>query len=221
MNLEGKTINFLGDSITEGCGVENMNNRFDNVLKNMCSLKKVNNYGVGGTRIAPRKVPSEKARYDLDFALRSKEMDRDCDVVVVFGGVNDYLHGDAPFGTLDSEDKSTFCGSVRNLCVTLSALFPSSVIVFFTPAHALGDGGYSTCDIKPQIREEHVLLDFCNAIREIAMEHGFPVFSLMDELGLDPNNREDREKYTVDGLHFNDLGHIRIAETMKRCIETI
>ena len=34
MDLKGKTINFLGDSITEGCGVSDVEaNRYDNVIK--------------------------------------------------------------------------------------------------------------------------------------------------------------------------------------------
>ena len=50
MDLKGKTINFLGDSITEGCGVTDIEaNRYDNVIKRNCQLKKVNNYGIGGT----------------------------------------------------------------------------------------------------------------------------------------------------------------------------
>ena len=36
MDLKGKTINFLGDSITEGCGVTDIEaNRYDNVIKKM------------------------------------------------------------------------------------------------------------------------------------------------------------------------------------------
>ena len=66
MELKGKTINFLGDSITEGAGVSDIqNNRYDNRLKAMLELKKLNNYGIGGTRIAHQSVPSEEPRYDL------------------------------------------------------------------------------------------------------------------------------------------------------------
>ena len=40
MTLEGKIIDFLGDSITEGVGVvDRENNRYDNVLKKTCNLK--------------------------------------------------------------------------------------------------------------------------------------------------------------------------------------
>lgn len=39
-------------------------------------------------------------------------MDRNCDIVVVYGGVNDYAHGDAPIGTPEDTTPSTFYGAV-------------------------------------------------------------------------------------------------------------
>ena len=83
MDLKGKTINFLGDSITEGCGVTDIEaNRYDNVIKRKCQLKKVNNYGIGGTRIAYQRHPSQKARYDQDFCARSYDMDKSADIII-------------------------------------------------------------------------------------------------------------------------------------------
>lgn len=61
MNLNGKTIDFLGDSITEGVGVEDLNNRYDNRLKAMLNLKEAYNYGVSGTRLAHQKKSERKA----------------------------------------------------------------------------------------------------------------------------------------------------------------
>ena len=53
MNTQGLIFNFLGGSIAEGHSVAGIaHNRFDNVLKAMCGLKEVRNYGNGGTRIA-------------------------------------------------------------------------------------------------------------------------------------------------------------------------
>ena len=221
MILKDKTINFLGDSITEGCGVTDEKNRYDRVLERICSLRKANNYGVGGTRIAPRKVPSENPRFDEDFAMRSALMERNVDIVVVFGGVNDYLHGDAPMGHIGDKGRDTFYGSIDHLSSTIRSLFPRSTLVFFTPAHTTGDGGFSTCSIKPVGREEHILKEYSDAIGEVAPSYGFHVFDMMEELCIDPNNEEEGAKYTVDGLHFNDEGHIRLAETMKRCLESI
>ena len=116
MKLEGLTVNFLGDSITEGTGVINIpENRYDNRLKKMYNLKATNNYGIGGTRLAHQEKPSEKARYDLCFCGRAYNMDPSADLIVVYGGVNDYIHGDAYFGKMDDRTPETFCGAVCHL----------------------------------------------------------------------------------------------------------
>ena len=135
MKLKGKIVDFLGDSITEGVGVADVeNNRYDNMLKKLCDLKAVYNYGIGGTRLAHQRVPSEKPRYDLCFCGRAYDLNRDADIIVVYGGVNDYLRGDAPFGQVGDKTPATFCGSVRFLMEFLKAEYPGKTVVFLTPA---------------------------------------------------------------------------------------
>ena len=52
MDIYGKKFVFLGDSITEGCGVADKANIFTNRLASEYHLEKALNYGIGGTRIA-------------------------------------------------------------------------------------------------------------------------------------------------------------------------
>ena len=56
MELKGKIINFLGDSITEGVGVEKTENIFHQIIKEKYGLKEAENYGISGTRIAKQKI---------------------------------------------------------------------------------------------------------------------------------------------------------------------
>ena len=56
MDIKGKIIDFLGDSITEGVGVTDMNNRYDQVMLRTCRLKAVYNYGVSGSRFAHQEI---------------------------------------------------------------------------------------------------------------------------------------------------------------------
>ncbi|MDD7254466.1 SGNH/GDSL hydrolase family protein [Bullifex porci] len=222
MKLTNKIVSFLGDSITEGVGVSNIElYRFDNLIKQRCGCKRVNNYGISGTRIAHKTQPTEKARHDMNFCGRCFDMDKESDVIIVFGGVNDYLHGDAPLGKLGDKGRDTFCGSVDYLTRTIREEYPNATLVFFTPAHCYCDDGYS--QIKPEglIREEHLLSKFREAIIKIAPNNGFYVFDMAKELEIDPKLPEDKEKYTVDGLHFNDVGNSVIADVMIKCIETI
>ena len=97
MNVKGFHVNFLGDSITYGVGVSDIPNcRYDNRIANMLGLSRVSNHSINGSRLAHQTVPSAKPWYDLCFCGRAYDMDTTADMVIVYGGVNDYIHGDAP-----------------------------------------------------------------------------------------------------------------------------
>ncbi len=215
MDLKGKTVSFLGDSITEGACVSDIkNNRYDNVVMRELGLGKVNNYGISGTRISHQFTPSEKARHDLNFCGRCFDMDPTSDLIVVFGGTNDYGHGDAPLGNIDDQDRKTFCGSVNYLIGKIRELYPSAVLVMMTPAHRVGDSlapeeKKVKCGITGQ-----PLKDYVDAEVAICRKNNVPVLNMYEELGIDPNRQDDCEKYTGDGLHFNDAGHNVIGKLL-------
>ena len=56
MELKGKKIAFLGDSITEGCGTSAREHIYWNVIGRRTGAE-VFGYGIGGTRIAPQRIP--------------------------------------------------------------------------------------------------------------------------------------------------------------------
>ena len=217
MKLEGLTVNFLGDSITEGSGVSNApENRYDNRLKKAYNLKAINNYGIGGTRLAHQEKPSEKPRYDLCFCGRAFNMDPSADLVVVYGGVNDYIHGDAHFGTMEDRTPATFCGAVYFLMETLKSLYPGRTVVFMTPAHC-HFRGVSDKEVSPRPVKKpdaQPLIEYVKVIKERGRELGVPVLDLFEKLCIDPNNEEDKARYTEDGLHFNDDGHGILARVL-------
>ena len=220
MELKGKIIDFLGDSITEGHSVEDIpNNRYDNVLKRLCGLKEVYNYGIGGTRIAHQIKPSEKARWDLNFCGRAYDLYPEADIIVVYGGVNDYYHGDAPFGEVGDKTRETFCGCVDFLLGFLHETYPKAEIVFMTPAHCLNDAEPSASLNKTV--PGYPLIKYIRAIEAIAAIHNVPVLNLYEKLPIDPNDPADCRMYTAEGLHFNDAGHRIIAETLKKFLEEL
>lgn len=221
MELTGKRIAFLGDSITEGTGVtDRENNRYDNRLKASLGLAEVYNRGIGGTRLAHKSVPSEKPRYDLCFCGRVYDLPCEADVVVVFGGTNDYGHGDAPFGTRENETPATYMGGVRFLMKYLTAEFAGKPIVFMTPARRYGDEGISRK--HPMNGTGHVLLDYVDAIIDIAEDYeNVHVIDLYRNLGIDPNQEADLKAYAPDGLHFNDAGHARIAALLEELLRSL
>ncbi len=222
MNLEGKVISFLGDSNTAGRNVADIeNNRFDNVILKRCKLKRVNNYGISGTRIAYQRVPSPKARHDGDFCIRAWDLDPESDIIVVMGGSNDYGTGDAPLGNPGDSTRATFCGAVEYLCKLLKDLYPDATVVFLTPPHCKDDGVPSRNPLKENCPESHVLSDYVDMILEIVPKYGFPVFDLYRKLGIDFNNPEQCRKYSFDGLHFNDAGNIVLANAIIEFLEKL
>ena len=225
MNIKGYKINFLGDSITEGTGVtDRANCRYDNRLAVMCGIATVNNYGIGGTRLAHQTMPSEKPRYDLCFCGRAYDMDTTADMVIVYGGVNDYIHGDAPFGKLGDTLPTTYCGGVYFLMNYLREVYADKPIVFLTPARTFlrktVDDRFPSNHAKKVVPGEP-LVAYADAIIETAKQFNIPVLDLYRDLGIDPHDPAQFEAFTVDGLHFNDAGHGVIAEKLKNFIEAL
>lgn len=218
MELKGRKIVFLGDSITEGVGVENQDNLYWKLLARRTGAE-CYGYGIGGTRIAPQRTPSAEPRWDLDFISRVDEMRPDADVVVVFGGTNDFGHGDAPFGALKDRTADTFCGAVHVLMEKLINRYPAAEIVFMTPLHRTSE------DVGPY-NEFGLLLNcnlegYANAISAIAGFYGLPVLDLMRTSGMQPRVPVVMERYMPDGLHPNDAGHERIAQKLTSFLSTL
>ena len=224
MDLQNKIIDFLGDSITEGVGVaDRENNRYDNVLKRECHLKAVYNYGIGGTRLAHQSTPSEKPRHDLCFCGRAYDLNRSAEIIVVYGGINDFIHGDAPIGKMGDKTPATFCGAVYFLMNLLRTLYPEKTVVFMTPARC-NFGGISSLypSNHPKKRDDALpAIAYGNIIKETAKQFEIPVLDLYNELGIDPNDEADRLAFTADGLHFNDAGHYVLAKKLKEFLEAL
>ncbi len=220
MILKDKIVSFLGDSITEGHGVADIdNNRYDNILKRRLGIKEVFNYGIGGTRLAHQSIPSEKPRYDLCFCGRAYLINPNSDIIIVFGGTNDYGHGDAPFGMMEDNTPITFCGAVEFLMTFLKSEYPKAQIIFMTPIKREGDELPSNREIKKA--DAKPLKAYVEVIKEKAKNHNIPVLDLYNEFKVNPNNEDDKIKYVPDGLHPNDEGQKLLADCIMKCLEKI
>ena len=218
MELNGKKLNFLGDSITEGAGAGSPENRYvDRVAAKSGAICR--NYGISGTRIAKQQKPSDEPRFDLDFCMRALEMDDDADVVLVFGGTNDYGHGDAPIGTMADRTNDTFYGALHTLYRTLIEKYPAAKIVVLTPLHRLieDDPWGDPRKEKPSL----VLKEYVDIIRQVAEYYALPVLDLYATSGFQPNVPVLYERYTVDGLHPNAAGHDMLAEQIVKFLQRL
>lgn len=203
MELRGKKINFLGDSITEGVGASQYANCYVEVLTHMAGLAAGRNYGIGGTRFAKQEIPSEDPRFDLDFGSRVEEMDPDADLVVVFGGTNDYGHGDAALGTFSDRTPDTFYGACHALMRSLIEKYLGKPLVILTPLHRLDEDGDSS---------KQPLADYVQAEKEVAAYYGLPVLDLYTCSGMQPAVPAVQAYLMPDGLHPSDAGHALLAE---------
>ncbi len=217
MDLAGKKIAFLGDSITEGCGTSSIEHTFWNVLGQKTGAQ-VFGYGIGGTRIAPQRVPSDP-RADQDFISRVDGMIPDADVVVVFGGTNDFGHGDAPFGTRGDQTSETFCGALHVLFTKLYERYPAAQLVVMTPTHRLSETDSVMNEFG--VRRSGNLRAYVQAIRDAAEDFAVPVLDLFRVSGIQPSVPALREAYMPDGLHPNDAGHAKIADKLIGFLQTL
>ncbi len=216
MELKGTKINFLGDSITEGAGTSSHDKMYTMVIEReygaICQ-----NYGIGGTRIARQTTPTEE-KWDRDFISRVPEMDNDADIVVVFGGTNDFGHGDAPLGTMSDRTPYTFYGALHCLYTALTEKYSGVPIVVLTPLHRITED-IPTGDNKPA--PVATLKEYVNIIREVAEYYSLPVLDLFKESGLQPKIPIIQQKYVPDGLHPNDAGNAILAHKIARFLEML
>ena len=212
MKLQGLKINFLCDSITEGHGCSAVEKRFSNMIAAEYGAV-TRCYGIGGTRLARQTKPSENPRHDLDFPSRVKEMEPDADVVVVFGGTNDFGHGNAPFGTPADRTADTFCGALHELYTSLLTKFPKAQFVIITPLHRATES-------IPNMHGR-VLRDYVDEIRAAAEYYSLPVLDLWAEYGVQPSVPVMKDMYMPDGLHPNDAGHVILTNKIAKFIENL
>lgn len=216
MNINGKIVAVLGDSITEGVGVSSVEKRYTDVFARITNST-VYNYGISGTRVARQTTPDDNPRFDLDFIGRVDEMVPNADLVVVFGGTNDFGHGDARFGVFEDRDEYSFYGALHILLTKIIKKYPCSRIVFMTPLHRLSEMG----DINERGLKRHLLKDYVMAIKEVCEYYSIPVLDLYSESGLQPSVEIIKELYMPDGLHPSDKGAARIAEMLASFVQRL
>ena len=215
MDLRGKKIVFLGDSITQGAGAT----KKENVYLEVCAKKlgaKAVNFGVGGTRIAPQITPSAEAFCDEYFLLRAKKMDKDADLVVVFGGTNDFGHGDAPFGRIGDKDPATFCGAYDALIEYLMATYGKEKLIIVYPLRRRNETATNGDGSKAEGSKP--LAEYYNAEKAIVEKYGLKSVDFFFFFYLNPNTPDGNENF-ADGLHPNDIGHRLLGEKLAEAIK--
>lgn len=210
MDLSNKKVHFLGDSITYGSCVTEKT-CFVGLFQTAYPNAEITNYGIGGTRIARQLSPSEYPEWDYNFIERAKDMSENAEVIVVFGGTNDFGHGDAPLGDFSSRDDTTFYGALYTLYTNLLLKYPYAKILVLTPLHR-----------AMEINERGISLStYVQAIKEMAAYFAFPVLDLYQTSGMNPNVANVQQTLMPDGLHPNEAGHKRLFELINAYIKNL
>ncbi len=204
-------INFLGDSITEGaCATSEATNYVSLVGKYLnCE---VHNYGISGTRFARQRTPSIEPRYDLDFCSRVDLIDKNADLTFVFGGTNDFGHGDAEIGNLDDDTPETYCGAINYIINRLLKNFNHEQICFIIPLRRFDEDnprgeGFKKKDYLP-------LKGYIDLLIEILNKRQINYLDLRDRFGSPINN-----PLLADGLHPCDAGYEILAQEIVKYIK--
>lgn len=193
-------ISCLGDSITEGMGVYDPYNLWVNVLARDEIVSYIQNLGISGTTVA---VPPTEGYDPWAYVNRYQEIDPDTDLIIVFGGTNDYGH-DVPLGSIEDDIPETFHGALNILASGLAQDYPDAQILFLTPLQRDDDllGSPTT---TPYNYAGVTMEDYCGAIKAVCEKNGIEVLDLYNLEGIrltDPTFDE----FFDDGLHPNDAG---------------
>lgn len=193
---------FIGDSITEGVGASSPETCYVSKVGQILGCT-VLNYGISATRIARQTAISAKHVADMDFNLRLDMLDLTADRVFVFGGTNDYGHGDAKIGKVNDTDCYTFHGAVNTLLSTLVSRFGKEKIVVVLPLKR------SEMDEKKNPTTGKKLDDYVEILKYYVDLYGLKYIDLFTAL---PKPPEGESEFFADGLHPNDKGSLFIAE---------
>lgn len=207
-------INFLGDSITQGAGAEGHENMYTYLTAKHFNAEECN-YGVGGTRIA-KQVKRTLNPDDDVFMCRAVKLPTDADFTFVFGGTNDYGHGDAKLGTFEDRDNYTFYGAMHELVAYMVATFPKEKLCFILPIprfdqdNPYGDGSKDVpmAPMSAYIQAEKEVLDYYGVeYLDLTDKYHVPTAPAYDDL-------------FGDGLHPNPKGHKLLADCLIEYLES-
>lgn len=194
--LSGKIINFLGDSITEGMLTGHsdiMERPYPSVVASLLNCT-CNNYGKSGSSL----VDSSAAYSYESFIDRMTTMNKQADMNVVMGGINDFSHSQILLGNKSDSGTSTIYGALNTIAEYLIENFPNAINVFCSPTRIIS-----------QNNGRYAMEELVYAVKSVAKKYGFVFIDTYHCLPMwMPQNSKLVERYGVNGVnttHPNQL----------------
>lgn len=218
---KGKKVAFLGDSITQYA-------EYVNAYASLTGCEALN-YGISATHMASRNNSDTNA-----FDKRYNKMPSRVDMVVVFGGTNDFGHTNtAEFGEFSDGPKVgkySFYAGLHRLFKGLQNRYSNIPVVIMLPLHHgteidcpeyVINGTTITEGTNPTTGK--TFREYVNAIREVAAYYSFIVLDAYSYSNLSPMTEigSGSSGFFQDGLHLNQAGGMRLARWMYPQLEAV
>lgn len=195
--LAGKTINVIGDSISSVGSIADWPSLVAPMLG--CTI---NNYSVAGITmtgdngIASNIIPN----------LPSNNPD----VNILFAGTNDHQNNVNP-GTRFEQGTDTIYGAYVTACRLLTTKYPNAINFMFLPMKKYG----YPISVEPQ----YPLFLVDTIAYDVGKRYGFSIVNLWNAPEWNPEVPQLKDKWSVDGLHPNELYTVQIlAPYIAECL---
>ena len=202
--FHGKTLLTYGDSITQ-------QRTWQPYVCGGLGFTEFVNHGVGGRKLITMATDSSLSEITEDF-----------DVLIVMGGMNDFIQ-DIQIGTItDDLSSNTFYGGLNALIDKLTTRYTDKIIVFMTPTPPFINDSNRFAN-KTGVGEinsnGNSIVDYANAMVNACKKWHIPCIDLNNLVGWNKNNIStfvSAEEYTTgsnvfDFIHPNSIGGKRIA----------
>ena len=221
---KGKKVAFFGDSITQ-------NGEYVASYAKLTGCEALN-YGISATHLAARNSSDTNA-FEKRYAKMPTE--RNLDMIVVFGGTNDFGHtSTAEFGSFSDGPrvgKYTFYAGLHRLFKGLQSRYTNIPVVVMLPLHhgteidvpeyIIGSDKSITEGTNPTTGK--TFREYVDAIRQVAAYYSFIVLDAYSYSNLSPMTEigSGADGFFKDGLHLNAAGGERLARWMYPQLEAV
>lgn len=205
---KNKKITCFGDSITA-------QNQWQPWVVQYFNCTMVNK-GVGGTTVFnngnKEVIEGELRESWMCSDDRINLIPSDSDVILVFGGHNDFGYNNLEMGVLGDGNliDSTFKSAYSLMLKKLVNKFPNALIITMTPVGGRTETEKGNTDKQFYIRDL-CMTDFANAVKEVSAYYGIPCIDINGESRISTLNHDT---YIADVIHANSEGGKLIANAV-------